>query len=58
MLTRLFRFLLSQHLDLALVSPGPYPPDISQASVQIYYVTEDIVRIKIYDASAQRFEGN
>jgi len=44
------------HLDLELASPGPYPPDITHVSVQIYHVTQNIVRIKIYDASSQRFE--
>lgn len=39
---------------IILYSPGPYGADISTPAFEVYFQTQDILRIKIYDPNNQR----
>ena len=36
---------------------GPYGADVQQLVAKVYFVTPDIVRIRIFDANNDRWEG-
>ncbi|EFA85346.1 hypothetical protein PPL_02349 [Heterostelium album PN500] len=45
-----------QSASLILQNAGPYGSDITQLTVDATYLTQDILRVKIYDSNNQRWE--
>jgi hypothetical protein len=56
-------FHLCAHLSgvqtglLTLTNPGPYGNDIQSAKLEVFYVTKQILRVKITDGASKRWEG-
>ncbi|GAM28047.1 hypothetical protein SAMD00019534_112230 [Acytostelium subglobosum LB1] len=42
--------------QLQLLNPGPYGADIEQLNIDVYYQSQDILRVRIYDSNNQRWE--